>query len=250
MIDTHSHLLDDVFKDDLLNCIERCKKNNINKIVLVGFDRLTNDKAQELAKKYDIFYPTAGIHPEEVIDLNDLSYLEEFINSHKVVAIGECGLDYHWSKDKIELQKVIFEGQIKMAIKYNLPLIIHSRDAIQDTYDILEKYKGQVRGVMHCYSGSLEMSYRFLDLGFYIGLDGPVTFKNAKEPKKVASSIPLDRLLLETDCPWMTPTPYRGKRNESSYLIYIAEEIAKLRSISIKEVEEATDRNAEKLFNI
>lgn len=250
MIDTHSHLLDDVFKDDLLDCIERCKKNNINKIVLVGFDRLTNDKAQELAKKYDIFYPTAGIHPEEVIDLNDLSYLEEFINSHKVVAIGECGLDYHWSKDKIELQKVIFEGQIKMAIKYNLPLIIHSRDAIQDTYDILEKYKGQVRGVMHCYSGSLEMAYRFLDLGFYIGLDGPVTFKNAKEPKKVASSIPLDRLLLETDCPWMTPTPYRGKRNESSYLIYIAEEIAKLRSISIKEVEEVTDRNAEKLFNI
>lgn len=250
MIDTHSHLLDDVFKDDLLNCIERCKKNNINKIVLVGFDRLTNDKAQELAKKYDIFYPTAGIHPEEVIDLNDLSYFEEFINSHKVVAIGECGLDYHWSKDKIELQKVIFEGQIKMAIKYNLPLIIHSRDAIQDTYDILKKYKGQVRGVMHCYSGSLEMAYRFLDLGFYIGLDGPVTFKNAKEPKKVASSIPLDRLLLETDCPWMTPTPYRGKRNESSYLIYIAEEIAKLRSISIKEVEETTDRNAEQLFNI
>lgn len=250
MIDTHSHLLDDVFKDDLLDCIERCKKNNINKIVLVGFDRLTNDKAQELAKKYDIFYPTAGIHPEEVIDLNDLLYLEEFINSHKVVAIGECGLDYHWSKDKIELQKVIFEGQIKMAIKYNLPLIIHSRDAIQDTYDILEKYKGQVRGVMHCYSGSLEMAYRFLDLGFYIGLDGPVTFKNAKEPKKVASSIPLDRLLLETDCPWMTPAPYRGKRNESSYLIYIAEEIAKLRNISIKEVEEATDRNAEKLFNI
>lgn len=250
MIDTHSHLLDDVFKDDLLDCIERCKKNNINKIVLVGFDRLTNNKAQELAKKYDIFYPTAGIHPEEVIDLNDLSYLEEFINSNKVVAIGECGLDYHWSKDKIELQKVIFEEQIKMAIKYNLPLIIHSRDAIQDTYDILEKYKGQVRGVMHCYSGSLEMAYRFLDLGFYIGLDGPVTFKNAKEPKRVASSIPLDRLLLETDCPWMTPTPYRGKRNESSYLIYIAEEIAKLRNISIKEVEEATDRNAEKLFNI
>lgn len=250
MIDTHSHLLDDVFKDDLLDCIERCKKNNINKIVLVGFDRLTNNKAQELAKKYDIFYPTAGIHPEEVIDLNDLSYLEEYISSHKVVAIGECGLDYHWSKDKIELQKVIFEGQIKMAIKYNLPLIIHSRDAIQDTYDILEKYKGQVRGVMHCYSGSLEMAYRFLDLGFYIGLDGPVTFKNAKEPKKVASSIPLDRLLLETDCPWMTPAPYRGKRNESSYLIYIAEEIANLRNISIKEVEEATDRNAEKLFNI
>ena len=250
MIDTHSHLLDDVFKDDLLDCIERCKKNNINKIVLVGFDRLTNNRAQELAKKYDIFYPTAGIHPEEVIDLNDLSYLEEYINSNKVVAIGECGLDYHWSKDKIELQKVIFEGQIKMAIKYNLPLIIHSRDAIQDTYDILEKYKGQVRGVMHCYSGSLEMAYRFLDLGFYIGLDGPVTFKNAKEPKRVASSIPLDRLLLETDCPWMTPTPFRGKRNESSYLVYIASEIAKLRNISIKEVEEATDRNAEKLFNI
>ncbi|MCR5705710.1 MAG: TatD family hydrolase [Acholeplasmatales bacterium] len=250
MIDTHSHLLDEVFKDDLDDCIKRCKDNNVNKIVLVGFERITNNKAQELSKKYDIFYPTAGIHPEEVKDISDLDYLEDFIKNNKVYAIGECGLDYHWTKETKELQKIIFEGQIKMSIKYNLPLIIHSRDAIEDTYNILEKYKGQLRGVMHCYSGSLEMAQRFLSLGLYIGLDGPVTFKNAKEPKRVAENIPLDRLLLETDCPWMTPSPYRGKRNESSYVVYVCEEIAKLRNMTYREIEEATDRNASSLFNI
>ena len=250
MIDTHSHLLDDVFKDDLDECIQRCKDNNVNKIILVGFDRITNSKAIELSKKYDIFYPTAGIHPEEVKDINDLSYLSDFIKNNKVYAVGECGLDYHWTKDNKELQKEIFEGQIKLSIDYNLPLIIHSRDAIEDTYNILKKYKGQIRGVMHCYSGSLEMAQKFLDLGLYIGLDGPVKFKNAKEPKRVASNIPLDRLLLETDCPWMTPTPFRGKRNESSYVVYVCQEIASLRGMDCTEIEKITDKNAISLFNI
>ena len=250
MIDTHSHLLDEAFDNDLDLCIERCISNNVNKIVLVGFDRITNLKAQELSKKYNIFYPTAGIHPEEVIDKNDLIYLEDFINQNKVYAIGECGLDYHWRNDNKDLQKNIFEGQINLAIKYKLPLIIHSRDAIEDTYNILSKYKGKIRGVMHCYSGSYEMALKFIELGLYIGFDGPVTYKNSKEPKRVASNIPLDKILVETDCPYMTPQIYRGKRNESSYVIYVANEIAQLRNMEYNELEKILDQNASNLFNI
>ena len=250
MIDTHSHLLDETFDNDLDLCIERCISNNVNKIVLVGFDRITNLKAQELSKKYSIFYPTAGIHPEEVIDKNDLIYLEDFINQNKVYAIGECGLDYHWRNDNKDLQKIIFEGQINLAIKYKLPLIIHSRDAIEDTYNILSKYKGKIRGVMHCYSGSYEMALKFIELGLYIGFDGPVTYKNSKEPKRVASNIPLDKILVETDCPYMTPQIYRGKRNESSYVIYVANEIAQLRNMEYNELEKILDQNASNLFNI
>ena len=250
MIDTHSHLLDEAFDNDLDLCIERCISNNVNKIVLVGFDRITNLKAQELSKKYSIFYPTAGIHPEEVIDKNDLIYLEDFINQNKVYAIGECGLDYHWRNDNKDLQKNIFEGQINLAIKYKFPLIIHSRDAIEDTYNILSKYKGKIRGVMHCYSGSYEMALKFIELGLYIGFDGPVTYKNSKEPKRVASNIPLDKILVETDCPYMTPQIYRGKRNESSYVIYVANEIAQLRNMEYNELEKILDQNASNLFNI
>ncbi len=251
MIDTHSHLLSPEFNDDLDSCVKRCIENNVNKVILVGFNKELNERAQKLSLEYkDFFFPTAGIHPEEVDSLSDLDYLDEFIKNNKVYAVGECGLDYHYTIDNKELQKEIFEGQIKLAIKYNLPLIIHSRDAMSDTYEILAKYRGKCRGVLHCFSGSKEMALRFIELGFYIGLDGPVTYKNAKEPKEVAKTIPLNRLLLETDCPYMTPTPYRGKRNESSYVIFIAKEVANLRNISYKELEEETDMNARTLFNI
>jgi TatD DNase family protein len=251
MIDTHSHLLDEAFDNDLEECIKRCKDNNVNKLILVGFERKGNLKAQSMALKYPgFFYPTAGIHPEEIIDLSDIDYISDFISKNKVYAVGECGLDYHYRNDNKELQKQIFESQIKLSIKYHLPLIIHSRDAIEDTYEILKKYKGLTYGVMHCFSSSLEMALKFIDLGYYIGLDGPVTFKNAKEPKRVAANIPLDKMLLETDCPYMAPSPHRGERNESSYVVFVAEEIARLRNLDYNKIETITDQNAIKLFKI
>ncbi len=251
MIDTHSHLLAEEFKDDLDLCVARCKENNVFKAILVGFNKELNKRAQELAITYkDFFYPTAGIHPEEVVDISDLFYLEDFIENNKIYAVGECGLDYHYRCDNKDLQKEMFEGQIKLSIKYNLPLIIHSRDAMADTYEILKKYEGKTYGVLHCFSGSKEMALKFIELGYYIGLDGPVTYKNAKEPKEVAKAIPLNRLLLETDCPYMTPVPHRGERNESAYVIFVAKEVANLRNISYKELEDITDNNAKCLFKI
>lgn len=252
MIDTHSHLFEEDFDIDRDDCVKRCKEFNINKVIIVGFDYYTNRKAQEMAKKYDIFYPTAGIHPEYANkDYNEkINELKEFIKNNKVYAIGECGLDYYWSVEFKEEQKILFEMQINLAIENDLPIIIHCRDAIKDTYDILSKYKGRIKGVMHCYSGSLEMAYEFIKLGLYISLGGPVTFKNAKEPKEVAKNIPLDKLLVETDCPFLAPTPFRGKRNESSYVTLVAKEIADLRKISYQELEEATEKNTKELFNL
>ena len=252
MIDTHSHLFADEFKDDLDSCVNRCKENNINKVILVGFSEETNLKAQLLSEKYDIFYPTAGLHPSDAREdyLEQFKYLEEFIKNNKVYAIGECGLDYYWDKTYKEEQKKLFELQCELAIKNDLPIIVHMRDATLDAYNILKNYKGKIKGVMHCYSGSAEMALEFIKLGLHISLGGPVTFKNAKEPKEVARIIPVDKLLIETDCPYLAPTPYRGKRNESSYVKLVCEEISNIRGISIEELERITDDNANKLFNL
>lgn len=252
MIDTHSHLFEEEFKNDLNECIKRCKEKNVNKIILVGFSCETNRLALDLSKKYDLFYPTAGIHPSEagINYQNDLNDLYSFVKENKVYAIGECGLDYHYGKDNIDYQKIVFKKQIELAIAMDLPIIIHMRDATLDTYEILSRYKGKIKGVMHCYSGSVEMAKEFIKLGMYISLGGPVTFKNAKESKRVAVEIPLEKLLIETDCPFLAPTPYRGTRNESSYVALVLEEIARLREMSASEVDEITTLNAEKLFNI
>ena len=250
MIDTHSHLFADEFKNDLLECINRAKENNIEKIILVGFSYETNKKAYELAKEYDIFLPTAGIHPSEV-DSNYqeyLVYLDKYLSEHKVYAVGECGLDYYWDVTYKEEQKIVFYEQCKLAIKYDLPIIVHMREATQDAYEILKQFKGKLRGVMHCYSGSYEMAIEFLKLGLYISLGGPVTFKNARVPKEIALKIDIDKLLIETDCPYLAPTPYRGKRNESSYVKYVCEEIAKIRGLSLEEVDRITTSNAKRLF--
>lgn len=251
MIDTHSHLFEDEFKDDIDNCITRAKEAGIEKIMLVGFSKETNIKAQELAKKYDIFYPTAGVHPEEADKdyLNKFNELKEFIKNNKVYAIGECGLDYYWDITYKEEQKELLKLQCKLAKELDLPIIIHMREATKDTYDILKEFKG-LKGVMHCYSGSYEMAKEFIKLGFYISLGGPVTFKNAKEPKLIAKEIPLDKLLIETDCPFLAPTPFRGKRNESSYVKYVCEEIANIKGISFEEVDKITTLNAINLFKI
>ncbi len=252
MIDSHAHIFDESFSLDLENVINNAKNNGVNKIVLVGFSRDTNDLAYQLATKYKGYlYPTCGIHPSEVSDnyLSDLVYLEDFINNHKVYALGECGLDYHYDTSNKDLQLKVFEEQVKLSIKYNLPLIIHSRDAINDTYNILSKYK-EARGVMHCYSGSLEMALKFIALGFYISLGGPVTFKNARVPKEVAKGIPLDKLLIETDSPYLAPTPYRGKRNEPAYVKEVLKAISEIRNIDILELEKILENNTIKLFKL
>ena len=251
-IDTHAHLFDEQFSNDLEEVIERIKLNKIQKVVIVGFSHSTNEKAFSLSKEFDFLYPTCGLHPNDASDLDDrdLIILEEFIKTHKVYAIGECGLDYYWHQDNKEKQQWLFESQIKLAIKYDLPLIVHSRDAINDTYLMLEKYKGKLRFVMHCYSGSLEMAERFIAIGGYISLGGPVTFKNAKEPKKVAENVDINRLMIETDCPYLAPTPYREKRNESSYVVKVLEEIASLRQINAEVLELKLNQNSELFFRI
>lgn len=252
MIDTHCHLFDEEFDIDREDAIKRAIDSGVEKMILVGFSHKTNQLAQEMAKKWNVFYPTAGLHPSEasINYLNDFLEFKSFVEKNKVYAVGECGLDYHWDITYKEEQKKLFRLQCEYAIKKDLPIIVHSRDAAQDTFDIIASYKGKLKGVMHCYSGSKELALEYVKLGFYISLGGPVTFKNAKEPKEVAKAVPLDLLLIETDCPYLAPTPMRGKRNESSYVKYVRDEIASLRGITPKEVEEATTKNAIRLFKI
>jgi TatD DNase family protein len=252
MIDTHCHLFDEEFDIDREDTIKRAIDSGVEKMILVGFSHKTNQLAQEMAKKWNVFYPTAGLHPSEASlnYLNDFLEFKSFVEKNKVYAIGECGLDYHWDITYKEEQKKLFRLQCEYAIEKDLPIIVHSRDAAQDTFDIIASYKGKLKGVMHCYSGSKELALEYVKLGFYISLGGPVTFKNAKEPKEVAKAVPLDLLLIETDCPYLAPTPMRGKRNESSYVKYVRDEIASLKGITPKEVEEATTKNAIRLFKI
>ena len=251
-IDTHAHIFDSQFDEDREDVIKRIKAANIQKVVVVGFSKETNDLAQNLALKYDFLYPTVGYHPSEANEITDedILSLEETIKTSKVYAIGECGLDYYWVSDNKDKQKWLFKKQIELSIKYNLPLVIHCRDAISDVYEILKEYNGNVKFVMHCYSGSVEMAQNFLKLGGYISLGGPVTFKNAKTPKEVAINVPLDRLLIETDCPYLAPVPYRGKRNEPAYVRNVLAEIAALKNMDIMELEKILDNNSINFFNL
>lgn len=251
-IDTHAHIFDAQFNEDRIDVINRLIEAKVKKAVVVGFSKETNVLALNLAKEHAFLYPTAGLHPSEANEIteSDILDLEKFINDNKVYAIGECGLDYYWVNDNKEKQKWLFTEQIKLAIKYDLPLIIHCRDAVADVYEILKEYKGKLRFVMHCYSGSSEMAVEFVKLGGMISLGGPVTFKNAKAPKEVAKTVPLDRLLIETDCPYLAPHPNRGKRNEPSYVRLVLNEIATLREIDVVELEEVLDQNSIKFFKL
>ena len=251
-IDTHAHIFDAQFDEDRIDVINRLIEAKVKKAVVVGFSKETNVLALNLAKEHAFLYPTAGLHPSEANEIteSDILDLEKFINDNKVYAIGECGLDYYWVNDNKEKQKWLFTEQIKLAIKYDLPLIIHCRDAVADVYEILKEYKGKLRFVMHCYSGSSEMAVEFVKLGGMISLGGPVTFKNAKAPKEVAKTVPLERLLIETDCPYLAPHPNRGKRNEPSYVRLVLNEIATLREIDSDELEEVLDQNSINFFKL
>ncbi|MCM3738168.1 TatD family hydrolase [Bacillus cytotoxicus] len=253
LFDTHSHLNADQFKEDLQEVIARMKEVGVSYTVVVGFDEVTIKKAIELAETYDFIYAAVGWHPVDAIDMTEehLKWLEELADHPKVVALGEMGLDYHWDKSPKEVQKEVFRKQIRLARKVNLPIIIHNREATQDIVDILkEENASEVGGIMHCYSGGVEVAKQCVEMNFLISLGGPVTFKNAKKPKEVAMEIPMEQLLIETDCPYLTPHPFRGKRNEPSYVKLVAEEIANLKGLSYEEVAIKTTENAKKLFGI
>lgn len=253
LFDTHVHLNAEQFNEDLQEVIDRASAEGVTNMVVVGFDEETIKKAIELAETYDFIHASVGWHPVDAVDMTPehLEWLKELSSHPKVVALGEMGLDYYWDKSPKEIQKEVFRKQIRLAKEVKLPIIIHNRDATADIVEILkEENAGEVGGIMHCYSGSVETALECIDMNFYISLGGPVTFKNAKKPKEVAEAIPLDRLLVETDCPYLTPHPYRGKRNEPAYVKLVAEEIAGLKGLTLEEVAEATAQNAKKLFGI
>ncbi|WP_416807152.1 TatD family hydrolase [Bacillus safensis] len=253
LFDTHAHLNAEQYNEDLEQVIERAKSEKVEKIVVVGFDRPTITRAMELIEEYDFIYAAIGWHPVDAIDMTDedLAWIKDLSQHEKVVAIGEMGLDYYWDKSPKDVQKEVFRRQIALAKEVKLPIVIHNRDATEDVVTILkEEGAAEVGGIMHCFTGSLETAKACMEMNFYISFGGPVTFKNAKKPKEVVKEIPSDKLLIETDCPYLTPVPFRGKRNEPSYVKYIAEQIAELREISFEELTELTTKNAKKVFRI
>ncbi|WP_404430138.1 TatD family hydrolase [Sutcliffiella horikoshii] len=253
LFDTHVHLNADQYEEDLQEVIDRAQAEKVTNMVVVGFDRKTIKRAMELVEKYDFLYAAVGWHPVDAIDMTeeDLAWIEDLASHEKVVAIGEMGLDYHWDKSPKEIQKEVFRKQIQLAKKVKLPIVIHNRDATADVVQILkEEDAKEVGGIMHCFTGSLEVAKECMEMNFYISFGGPVTFKNAKKPKEVVKEIPMEKLLIETDCPYLTPHPYRGKRNEPGYVRLVAEQIAELKELTIEEVAEKTTANAKKLFGI
>jgi TatD DNase family protein len=253
LFDTHVHLNADQFSDDVDHVIENAKQAGVEMMLVVGFDEKTINKAMDLVDHYDFLYAAIGWHPVDAIDLTDeyLTWIEELAKHPKVVAIGETGLDYHWDKSPVDVQKEAFRKQIQLAKKLKLPLIIHDREAHEDIVQVLKEEKAEeVGGIMHCFAGDSEIAQQCLEMNFYISFGGPVTFKNAKLPKEVAKNIPMDRLLIETDAPYLAPHPYRGKRNEPAYVTLVAEKIAELKELSYEEVAQITTENAKRLFGI
>ncbi|MEE1132855.1 MAG: TatD family hydrolase [Caryophanon sp.] len=254
LIDTHVHLNADQYWDnDLQEVIDRALAAKVERMVVIGFDEVTIKRAMQLIEDYDFIYAVIGWHPVDAIDCTDeyLQWIEELAAHPKVVGIGETGLDYYWDKSPKDVQQYWFRKQIQLAKKLQLPIIIHNRDATGDVVRILkEEDAKEVGGIMHCYGGSVETARDCINMNFMISLGGPVTFKNARQPKEVAMEIPLEHLLIETDAPYLTPHPYRGKRNEPAYVALVAEEIARLKNISVEEVAAATTANALKFFKI
>ncbi|TDL95277.1 TatD family hydrolase [Macrococcus carouselicus] len=253
LIDTHVHLNADQYDEDLQEVIDRALAAGINRMIVIGFDEKTITRTMELIDQYDFIYGVIGWHPVDAIDFNDdyYNWIKELAVHPKIVAIGEMGLDYHWDKSPKDVQKDVFRRQIALAKELKKPIVIHNREATQDVIDILkEENAAEVGGVMHSFSGSTEICDKILKMNFIISLGGPVTFKNARQPKEVAKHVPLDKLIVETDAPYLTPHPYRGKRNEPAYVKFVAEQIAELRGITYEELAAATTQNAERLFHI
>ncbi|WP_405098212.1 TatD family hydrolase [Oceanobacillus sp. FSL H7-0719] len=253
LFDTHMHLNAWQFKEDREDAIQRAWDAGVKYMVVVGFDHETIPLAIEIAEQNEHIYAAVGWHPVDAIDMTEkeLTWIEELSEHPKVVALGEMGLDYHWDKSPKDVQKEVFRKQIRLAKKLDMPIIIHNREATEDIIQILKEEDAQsVGGIMHCYNDSVQYVQACLDMNFYISLGGPVTFKNAPLPKEVAKEVPLDRLLIETDAPYLAPHPNRGKRNEPAYVRLVAEKIAELRETSLEEIAQQTTENALRLFRI
>ncbi len=250
VIDTHAHYDDDAFDDDRYELLERIMTDSVDSVITIGTSIEKSLKSIEIAEKFERIYAAVGIHPEDCDNLpaNYLEQLKKMAKNKKVVAIGEIGLDYHYDGYKKKSQIKCFKEQILLAKELDMPVIIHSREATQDTMDILREYKP--KGVMHCYSGSAETAREIIDLGMMISFTGVLTFKNARKAVEACSVIPMDRLMLETDCPYMAPVPHRGERNNSSNVLYIAEKVAEIKGLSVKEVIEICNANAISFFGL
>jgi TatD DNase family protein len=251
MIDIHAHYDDDAFdsdRDELLTSLFNDK--GVSKIINAGCNIETSLFAIKLAEKYDNIYATVGFHPSDVDKFDEASFekMKELIKHEKVVAIGEIGLDYHWVSDNKDKQKAVFRKQLELAIENDMPVVIHERDAVADCLEIVLDYN--VKGVFHAFSGSKETAKILIDRGWYISFPGTVTFKNAKHPVENALFLPEDRILTETDSPYLTAHPFRGKRNDSSYMRYTLEKIAEIRGTSFEHIERITEENAKRLFRL
>ncbi len=249
-VDVHAHLDDEAFDGDRQEVLAKIKEAGII-VVNAGSDIASSRFSVKLAQEYDFIYACVGVHPHEAqkVEQNYINELEELAGNPKVIGIGEIGLDYYYDISERNIQQRVFEEQIGLAKSLNLPIVVHNREAHKDTAEILKKTL-PAKGLMHCYSGSLEMAQEFIQLGFYFSFGGVITFKNAKKPKEVASKLSLDRILLETDCPYLSPEPYRGKRNDPTRIPIIAGQMANLREISVEEVRAATYSNFNRLFNL
>lgn len=251
--DTHAHLDDRKFSEDRELVIKRAKETGIDLIMNVGYSVQHAKNTVELTKSYDFIYGSVGIHPHNAKELDDdgLQELYKMVKEPKIVAVGEIGLDYYWNHSPKEVQQKVFREMIAFAKEVKKPIIIHDRDAHQDVFDII-KAEGadKVGGIFHCYSGSWPLAKEAIKLGFYISLAGPLTFNNAGKLHEVAKMVSLDYLLIETDCPYLAPMPYRGKRNEPSYVIKVAEKLAEIKGVSVEEIATKTTENGKKVFNI
>ncbi|MBP3619254.1 MAG: TatD family hydrolase [Clostridia bacterium] len=251
IIDVHAHLTDDKF-DDVEDVVARATESGVERIVCSAYNFSSSCQAVELSKRFAGVFANVGLHPENVEEMRE-GYLEKIFTlskENKVVAIGEIGLDYHYRTDNKDLQKEVFIKQIEFANSVNLPVVIHSRDAIGDTIEILKQYPPKRESLLHCYAGSVESAKILMQLGFSFSFGGVVTFANAKNTVEVVKQLPLDRILIETDCPYLSPVPFRGKRNEPKNVVYIADMIAKIKGITLEEVAKVTTKNAERIFKL
>ncbi len=252
IFDSHAHYDSEQFEKDREEVLSSMQENGIGTIVNCAADWDSVTEVVDLANEYPFVYAAVGLHPDEVgcLDEERFAYLKEQCQKEKVVAVGEIGLDYYWEKESHELQKQWFIRQLALARELDLPVIIHSRDAAADTLEIMQRYAQGLRGVIHCFSYSKELAREYVKMGFFIGIGGVVTFKNGKKLKEIVEETSLRQILLETDCPYLAPVPYRGKRNSSLYLPYVAQEIASLKGISYEEVVAQTEQNGKRLFRI
>ena len=250
IFDTHSHYDDEKFNPDREELMKSLQSQGVSHIVTCGCDIETTQFNFDLAQEYDYVYFAAGFHPEclEGASLEDLNIIKKFAQNKKCVAIGEIGLDYHWMSSSKKVQREFFEAQIELAKEMELPVIVHDREAHGDTLDILKSTRP--KGVVHCFSGSREMAREIIKIGMYIGLNGVVTFNNARKSLEVVKEIPLERLVLETDCPYLAPVPHRGKRNDSSLIPFVAEKIGEVVGIDTQELLNITNENAKRLYNM